>query len=38
LGSKHIATEWEKLDKDMLKYEKVLREAITRMKKNWKHY
>jgi len=33
LGSKHIATEWEKLDKDMLKYEKVLREAITRMKK-----
>jgi len=33
LASKAIATEWEKLDKDMLQYEKVLRDAITRMKK-----
>jgi len=33
LSSKTIANEWEKLDKDMLAYEKVLRDAITRMKK-----
>jgi len=33
LSSKAIATEWEKLDKDMLKYESTLRDAITRMKK-----
>jgi len=33
LSSKTISTEWEKLDKDMLNYEKTLRDAITRMKK-----
>jgi len=33
ISSKAIAKEWEKLDKNMLDYEKVLKEIIGRMKK-----